>query len=114
MILNEDIDIAPDITLSVQVQGVRAPPSQTPVTGFTISTADSDGILIDTVLKPDSITLSASTPVKTSTSSVQVSASPTTVSAISTLSMSVQNFNPLREKSTLRITIPNEFNIDVG
>jgi hypothetical protein len=93
---------------------VRAPPSQTPVTGFTLSTADASGVSIDTVQDASSITLAANTPVKTSTSSVQVSASPTTVSAVSTLSISVQNFNPLREKSTLQITIPDEFNIEVG
>jgi hypothetical protein len=49
--------------------------------------------------------------VKTSTSSVQFSANPTTVSALTTVSMSVQNFNPLREHSTLKITIPVEFDM---
>ena len=86
--MNEAGAVAAGRQISVLVQGVRAPPSQQVVTGFTLKTTTSDGLTIDYCFNPSTITLKATTPVQGSPTQVKITADNTTILAVSCLTIS--------------------------
>jgi hypothetical protein len=56
----------------------------------------------------------ATRPVSGSGSTVQVSATPATINDISNMTLIVQNNNPLMAGATVRITVPDDFDMSRG
>lgn len=81
------------------------------MSGFTLKTTTSDGDTIDECFNQSTITLLATNPVQGSPTQVKITADNTTIQAVSTLTITYKNLNPLRAGATLVITIPTDFEI---
>lgn len=87
--LAEPTDVAAGLPISFTIQGVRAPPSQEPTSGFVISTYANDGSEIDE--STETIELQATSAVSGSPAQIDVTATPTSINFESTLSIRIQN-----------------------
>lgn len=109
--LAEPASVPSQTLIELTIQGVRAPPSQQPLIGFLLKSTDSTGAMLDEVFDNTAIVLKATQPVQQSQSSAQVTASPSSVSSVSTVTLTMQNMNPLLAGASFRVTVPTEFDM---
>jgi len=104
-------DVPAGATISFKIHNVRAPPSTTPLAGFSFRTYATSGseYLIDETVPGTVLQVAATTPAIGSPARVEVTASETSINRESTLTIRIQNLNPLPARSNLQLTIPDNF-----
>lgn len=106
-------NVAPNSFLQIQIEGVRGPPSLTPLSGFSFRSTNKDGDNIDqsATTAQTSVKLEASLPSVSSPAAMQVTADDPSINRLTELTLRINNLNPLMTGSNIEVTIPANFDL---
>ena len=104
-------DVTAGSAILFTVEGVRGPPSTSPVSGFSFQTTSVNGDIIDRSAPDAQIELQVTIAATGSALGAEVTSSNDSINFESDLTIKVAILNPLPAESNIVITIPDDFDV---